>query len=213
MLLICASFVNVLLFSLHRTGTIRAHSCCFLLLIKFMIITRHEVPLVYFRQTGFFHTILGFQTWNIRSDKLSQSNLFPALSNKYLNDCWYNPVLCPNKLVYRQRINLLKKRLILTPYDSLDWDRCLGVLLAYRVGPRTIRFLRTNWGRLTMAARASGYFGIPFKVYHGVTQGDTPSPTIFNVVVYAIICYLVMVLAPTDDGTYGLGLLIQYLAA
>ena len=64
-----------------------------------------------------------------------------------------------------------------------------------------------------MAARASGYFGIPFKVYHGVTQGDTPSPTIFNVVVYAIICYLVMVLAPTDDGTYGLGLLIQYLAA
>ena len=31
---ICASFDNLLLFSLRRTGTLRAHSCCFLLLMK-----------------------------------------------------------------------------------------------------------------------------------------------------------------------------------
>ena len=33
--------------------------CCFLLLMKFMSITRHEVPLVYFGLTKTFHTIFG----------------------------------------------------------------------------------------------------------------------------------------------------------
>ena len=38
------------------------------------------------------------------------------------------------------------------------------------------------------------------------------SPTIFNVVVDAIIRYWVMVVEPTEDGILGLGLLIQELA-
>ena len=33
--------------------------CCFLLLMKFMSITRHEVPLVYIKRTNCFHTISG----------------------------------------------------------------------------------------------------------------------------------------------------------
>ena len=28
-------------------------------------------------------------------------------------------------------------------YDALDWDRCLGIMVSYGVGPRTIRLLRT----------------------------------------------------------------------
>ena len=59
LLIICASFYNVFLVSLHRTGTPWAHSCFFILLKKFMIITRHEVTLVYFRLTNCFHTIFG----------------------------------------------------------------------------------------------------------------------------------------------------------
>ena len=35
----------------------RSGVCCFLLLIKFMIITRHEVPLVYCKWTNCFHII------------------------------------------------------------------------------------------------------------------------------------------------------------
>ena len=35
---ICASFDNLLLFSLRRTGTLRAHSCCFLLLMKLWVL-------------------------------------------------------------------------------------------------------------------------------------------------------------------------------
>ena len=38
-----------------------------------------------------------------------------------------------------------------------------------------------------MVAKAGGYFGRLFKWYQGVTQGDSLSPTIFNVVVDAVI--------------------------
>ena len=43
-------------------------------------------------------------------------------------------------------------------YDALDWDTCLEILAAYgvRVGPRTIRLLRTYWERLTIVARDGG---------------------------------------------------------
>ena len=59
LLVICAIFGNVLFLLFHRTGTLRDHSYCFLLLMKLMIIARHKVPLVYFRLTSFFHTIFG----------------------------------------------------------------------------------------------------------------------------------------------------------
>ena len=38
-----------------------------------------------------------------------------------------------------------------------------------------------------MVARAVGYYGAPFRLDIGVTQGDPLLPTIFNVVVYAVI--------------------------
>ena len=63
LLLICTSFDNVLLFSLSITEKPRAHSCYFLLLMKFMSITRHEVQLVYFSWTNCFHTIFGVTNW------------------------------------------------------------------------------------------------------------------------------------------------------
>ena len=38
-----------------------------------------------------------------------------------------------------------------------------------------------------MVARAGGYYGTGFKGGRGVTQGDPLSPTIFNVVVDAVV--------------------------
>ena len=47
--------------------------------------------------------------------------------------------------------------------------------------------LTTYWRRLTMVARAGGYYSKDFKGERGVTQGDLLSPTIFNVVVDAVV--------------------------
>ena len=49
------------------------------------------------------------------------------------------------------------------------------------------RLLRTYWEKLTMVARVGGYYRTVFKGARGVTQGDPLSPTIFNVVVDAVV--------------------------
>ena len=61
-------------------------------------------------------------------------------------------------------------------------------------------------------ARDGGYFGLPFKGYHSVIQGDPLSPTIFNVVVDAVIHHLVTVVVPNADGLEGQDLLLGELA-
>ena len=72
-------------------------------------------------------------------------------------------------------------------YNALDRSRCLEILEGYGVGPNARRLLKTYWRRLTMVARAGGYYSKVFKGERGVTQGDPLSPTIFNVVVDAIV--------------------------
>ena len=72
-------------------------------------------------------------------------------------------------------------------YDALDRSRCLGILEGYGVGPGTRILLQNYWRRLTMAERAGGYYRTAFKGARGVTQGDPLSPTIFNVVVDAVV--------------------------
>ena len=98
-------------------------------------------------------------------------------------------------------------------YNALDQDRCFVVIATYGVGPRTIRLLWKNWGRLTMVARSGRYFGYPFKRYRDVIQGYPLSPKIFNTVVNTVIRHWVALVAPTKDGTEVLGLSIQDLVA
>ena len=72
-------------------------------------------------------------------------------------------------------------------YDVLDRSRCLEILEGYGIGSWDRKLLQTYWHRLTMVARVGGYYGTAFRGERGVTQGDPLSPTIFNVVVNAVV--------------------------
>ena len=84
-------------------------------------------------------------------------------------------------------------------YDALDRSRCLVILEGYGVGPGARRLLQNYWRRLTMVARAGGYYGTTFKGARGVTQGDPLSPTIFNVVVDAVVRHWLEGLQTTNE--------------
>ena len=96
-------------------------------------------------------------------------------------------------------------------YEVLDKYRCLDILTGHIVGTRALRLLRTYWDRLQMVTESGGYFRPPFKVYQGVTQGNTLYPNIFNLVVETVIRNCVVVLAQEEDGAEGLRETIQML--
>ena len=72
-------------------------------------------------------------------------------------------------------------------YDALDRSRCLEILEGYGVGPNARRLLTNYWRCLTTVARAGGYYRTAFRGERGVMQGNPLSPTIFNVVVDAVV--------------------------
>ena len=72
-------------------------------------------------------------------------------------------------------------------YDALDRSRRLETLEGYGVGQQVRRLLQECWSKSTMVAMERGYYGTGFKGERGVKQGDPLSPTIFNVVVDAVV--------------------------
>ena len=66
------------------------------------------------------------------------------------------------------------------------------------MGPRTLRILWTYWARIQMAEKAGGHYGPVLQSHFWVTQGDPLSPTIFNVVVDAVIRHWVKVVGVTQ---------------
>ena len=77
-------------------------------------------------------------------------------------------------------------------YDVLERSRCLEILEGYGMGPQSCRLLQTYWGRLSVVARAGGYYREAFKGDRVMTKGDPLSPTIFNLVVDAVVRHWVM---------------------
>ena len=57
----------------------------------------------------------------------------------------------------------------------------------YGVVPKCCQLLQTYWRRLPKGERAGGYYRAAFKGAHILTHGDPLYPTIFNVVVDAVV--------------------------
>ena len=90
-------------------------------------------------------------------------------------------------------------------YEELDRDICLEILEGYSMGPRACRIIRTYWDWLQMVAGVGGYYRTEFQGFRGVTQGDTLPPTIFNVVVDAVVRHWVEEMVERAGGQGGRG--------
>ena len=75
-------------------------------------------------------------------------------------------------------------------YDSIHRPRVMALLEKYGVGPRIRRYVETIWGDQVFFLRQSGFYSGGIRVGRGVTQGDTDSPIIFNLIVDVVLrCY------------------------
>ena len=72
-------------------------------------------------------------------------------------------------------------------FDAMDRGRCLEILGDAGVGPCALRLIESFWKNELLVCRASGYYGRVFQSERGVTQGGPLSPTIFNLMVDAIV--------------------------
>ena len=74
-------------------------------------------------------------------------------------------------------------------YDTIDRSRTIEILKAYGVGPNIIHIITQTWEMDRMIPKQAGCYGKEFETSRGVRQGDIMSPTVFNVVVDAVVNY------------------------
>ena len=72
-------------------------------------------------------------------------------------------------------------------YDAMDRGRCLDILRDCGVGEKALRLIARFWRDAELACRVGGYYGRPFQARRGVTQGGPLLPTLFNLMVDAIV--------------------------
>ena len=88
-------------------------------------------------------------------------------------------------------------------YDALNKDIWLDILEGYGVGPQDRHIRCKNWKRIRMVDRTGGYYRAAFKFFRGVTHGDPLHPTIFNMVVDAVLWHWILLEEGVEGGQDG----------
>ena len=83
-------------------------------------------------------------------------------------------------------------------YYTSDCGRCLDIIAAYRVPPRSTQLTQRYWDQMTMVAKSGRYFGPPFKGHLGMNQGYLLYTTIFNVVLDTVLRHQVTVVISAE---------------
>ena len=105
---------------------------------------------------------------------------------------------CESKTIYKIFLDLRKA------YDSIDRRRVLRLMEKYRIGPNIRRYVAKVWESQEFVLRQAGFYGAPFQVNRGCTQGDIDSPIIFNLIIDVVIQ------SRENDGDYGGSLAFFY---
>ena len=85
-------------------------------------------------------------------------------------------------------------------YDTLDRPRTLEIMKAYGIGPNICHIIEQTWKMDQMIPKQAGCYGTAFNTSRGVRQGDIISPTVFNIVVDAVINYCEAVYKTSHPG-------------
>ena len=85
------------------------------------------------------------------------------------------------KILYQVFLNLTKA------YDTVNWERLFILLQHYGLRPRCRAALQGTWMDSVLVPKMGGWYGKPVPTRRGVRQGDVISPTLFNILVDAIL--------------------------
>ena len=89
--------------------------------------------------------------------------------------------ICSSTTVFQIFLDLKKA------YDSVNRHRVLHLLAKYNIGPNLRRYIETVWKDQQYILRQKGFYSEPVNANRGLTQGDTDSPILFNIIVDAVL--------------------------
>ena len=122
LLIICASFDKILVVLVAPNGKAKWSYLLFYIVNEIYEYYEARSAISLFQMKEFFsHHFRGFKLEIFDPHNSLNPIRFPTLSNKYSNDFWYDPVLCPNKIIYWRRINSLLYDIILLSKQSYNF--------------------------------------------------------------------------------------------